>query len=221
MIISIIGRRGQMTVPREIRRSLNLREGDRVAFIRRGDEVVLQPLTNTLLDLRGSVPVTEAQDFDAIRNQVDPEACPAGGLGWRLKRFFADTNLFLRYLTNDVAAQADAVEQLLHRASRGEVVLVINNMVVAEIVWTLESYYGLARDNVKDKILAILNTPGLEAADGDMLLQAISWYADKNVDFIDAFNAVWLLAHGVTVVSTFDHKHFSRFEGIRIQVPGR
>ena len=70
MIISIIGRRGQMTVPREIRRSLNLREGDRVAFIRRGDEVVLQPLTNTLLDLRGSVPVTEAQDFDAIRNQV-------------------------------------------------------------------------------------------------------------------------------------------------------
>ncbi len=70
MIISIIGRRGQMTVPREIRRSLNLREGDRVAFIRRGDEVVLQPLTNTLLDLRGSVPVTEAQDLEAIRNQI-------------------------------------------------------------------------------------------------------------------------------------------------------
>jgi predicted nucleic-acid-binding protein len=66
-----------------------------------------------------------------------------------------------------------------------------------------------------------LNTPGLEAADGDMLLQAISWYADKNVDFIDAFSAVWLLAHGVTVVSTFDLKHYSRFEGIRIQAPGR
>jgi AbrB family looped-hinge helix DNA binding protein len=70
MIIGTVGRRGQMTVPREIRRSLNLQEGDRVAFIRRGDEVVLQPLTSTLRDLRGSVPVDKAQDFAAIREQV-------------------------------------------------------------------------------------------------------------------------------------------------------
>jgi AbrB family looped-hinge helix DNA binding protein len=70
MIISTIGRRGQMTVPRAIRRSLNLEQGDRVAFIQRGDQVVLQPLTNTLLDLRGSVPVSEPQDFAAIRDQV-------------------------------------------------------------------------------------------------------------------------------------------------------
>lgn len=70
IIVGTVGRRGQMTVPREIRRSLNLQEGDRVAFIRRGDEVVLQPLTDTLLDLRGSVPVKEPQDFAAIRDQV-------------------------------------------------------------------------------------------------------------------------------------------------------
>ena len=73
MIVSVIGRRGQMTVPRSIRRSLNLQEGDRVAFIRRGDEIVLQPLTHTLLDLRGSVPVSEPQDFAAIREQVIQE----------------------------------------------------------------------------------------------------------------------------------------------------
>ena len=73
MIISTIGRRGQMTVPRAIRRSLNLQEGDRVAFIRRGDEVLFQPLTDTLLDLRGSVPVDEPQDFAAIRDQAIQE----------------------------------------------------------------------------------------------------------------------------------------------------
>ncbi len=33
-------------------------------------EVVLQPLTNTLFDLRGSVPVTGPQDFAAVRDQV-------------------------------------------------------------------------------------------------------------------------------------------------------
>lgn len=73
MITSTVGRRGQVTVPRTIRRSLNLQEGDRVAFIRRGDEIILQPLTRTLLDLRGSVPVGEPQDFAAIRKQVIQE----------------------------------------------------------------------------------------------------------------------------------------------------
>jgi predicted nucleic-acid-binding protein len=136
------------------------------------------------------------------------------------ERIFADTNLFLRYLTNDVPAQADAVEELLRRASDGEIILVINSLVIAEIVWTLESYYGLSRNGIKDKVLAILNTPGIEAPEGDLLLQAIFWYADKRIDFVDAFNAAWLLAQGLTAAYTFDRKHFSRIEGIRVQVPG-
>lgn len=70
MVISKVGRRGQITLPRSVRHWLNLAEGDRVTFIQRGDEVVLQPLTRTLLDLRGSVPVSGPQDFAAIRQQV-------------------------------------------------------------------------------------------------------------------------------------------------------
>ncbi len=70
MIITKIGRRGQITIPGIIRQQFGLREGDRVAFIQRGGEVVLQPLTQTLFDLRGSVPVSGPQDFSAIRRQV-------------------------------------------------------------------------------------------------------------------------------------------------------
>ena len=143
-----------------------------------------------------------------------------GSLKVKPERIFADTNLFLRYLTNDVPAQADAVEELLRRASDGEIALVINSLVIAEIVWTLESYYGLSRNGIKDKILAILNTPGVEAGEGDLLLQAIFWYADKNVDFVDAFNAAWMFAEALETAYTFDRKHFSRIEGIRLQVPG-
>ena len=73
MLISKVGRRGQVTLPRAIRRRLNLQEGDRVAYVSRGEEVVLLPLTRTLLDLRGSVPVSEPEDFDAIRRQVVEE----------------------------------------------------------------------------------------------------------------------------------------------------
>jgi len=123
-------------------------------------------------------------------------------------------------LTNDIPDQADAVEQLLHRAAAGEIRLVSNSLVMAEIVWTLESFYGLSKLEVQNKILAILNTPGLEVFDSDQVLQAITWYTDQNVDFVDAFNAAWLLNHNMTVAYTFDRKHFSRLAGVTVRVPG-
>lgn len=133
---------------------------------------------------------------------------------------FVDTNLFLRYLTNDIPEQADAVERLLRQAMQGEITLVTSNLVVAEIVWTLETAYQLPREEVQDMILAIINTVGLHIEDSDLLLQAILWYVEKKVDFIDAYNAAWILHQGMDTTYTFDRKHFSRFEAITVKVPG-
>lgn len=44
-------------------------------------------------------------------------------------------------------------------------------------------------------------------------------YAEKNTDFIDAFNASWMLRREMEMVYTFDQKHFNRSEGIAIQFP--
>ena len=73
MAIVKIGRRGQMTLPREVRRHLGIKEGDTIALIPEGDHAILRPITQTLLDLRGSVPVSGVQNFDAIREQVKAE----------------------------------------------------------------------------------------------------------------------------------------------------
>jgi len=135
------------------------------------------------------------------------------------ERAFADSNLFLRYLTNDIPQDADAVERLFRQAVAGELTLVTNALVLAEIIWTLESFYHLPRPDIKQRVLAILNTPGLEVVDGDLALQAVVWYAERNVDFIDAFNAAWMRAQKLEAIYTFDRKHFSRLEGLRVLVP--
>ena len=118
--------------------------------------------------------------------------------------FFADTNLFLRYLTNDIPVQSNAVEALLRDAANGKRSLVTNSMVIAEIVWTLESHYSMSREEIQTRVLAILNTPGLEVTDDVILFQAIIWYVEKNVDFIDAYNAAWMSSHDLTEIYSFD-----------------
>lgn len=137
----------------------------------------------------------------------------------KAERIFVDTNLFLRFLTNDVPAQADAVEELLRQAGQGKVTLVTNGIVIAEIVWTLESYYGLDREDIQNKVLAIIGTPGLEVFEGSLILKSIIWYAEKNVDFIDAYNAAWMDEQGIGRIYTFDQKHFSRFDDLKVLSP--
>ncbi len=132
---------------------------------------------------------------------------------------FADTNLFLRYLTNDVPEQADAVERLLDRAAAGELTLVTSVMVIAEVVWTLERFYGLSKDAIQEKVLAILNTPGLDVEQPNLVLQAVIWYAEKNVDFIDAYHAAWMPTRGLSDIRTFDERHFRRFAHLTVVVP--
>ena len=133
---------------------------------------------------------------------------------------FADANLFLRYLTNDVPAQADAVEELLNQAEAGEVVLITNSHTVAELVWVLTSFYKLSKTETQARILGVLRTPGVVVAEERLILQALAWFVGKNVDYIDAYQAAWMQERGLERVATFDQKHFRRFEHLEVIVPG-
>lgn len=137
----------------------------------------------------------------------------------KLEEAFIDTNILLRYLLDDIPEQADAVEVLLQRAAAGKLILRTDAIVIAEIVWTCGSYYGLPKEEIRDKVLMILNTPGLRVENSDLLAEAALFYADKNVDFIDAYNASWMRAQGVRQVYTFDKRHYERMEGLEVSVP--
>lgn len=132
---------------------------------------------------------------------------------------FVDANVFLRYLTNDVPEQADAVEALLARAVDGETALVTSVLVVAEVVWTLGSFYKRSKAQVRDAVLALCHTPGLDVEDADSLVQAAEWHVDLNVDFADAYHAAWMRARGLTEARTFNLKHFQRFSDLNASRP--
>jgi AbrB family looped-hinge helix DNA binding protein len=65
-----IGRRGQIVLPKEVRQKIGVKEGDQIAFIIDGDQVVIKPITKSLLDIRGSVKVNGEQNFEKIRRDV-------------------------------------------------------------------------------------------------------------------------------------------------------
>ncbi|HET7038044.1 MAG TPA: AbrB/MazE/SpoVT family DNA-binding domain-containing protein [Thermomicrobiaceae bacterium] len=65
--LSVITRKGQVTIPAEIRRALDLKEGDTVAWVQQGDEVRITPARFTLESAFGSVaPSRQPEDFEAL-----------------------------------------------------------------------------------------------------------------------------------------------------------
>lgn len=131
-----------------------------------------------------------------------------------MRSCFVDTNLFIRYLTNDDPAKADKVEKLLDDAVAGKLKLVTTEMVIAEIVWVLESGYSLKNSDIAPLVRGILATHGLEVINAALVARAVELYESVNIDFIDGYIAAVMEQRGITELYSFDRKHISRIKKI-------
>ena len=69
---------------------------------------------------------------------------------------FVDTNIFLRYLTGDDPPKYERCRGLFKRAVEGELGLSTSVMVIAELIWTLLSYYKVPKAEVIEKVSVIV-----------------------------------------------------------------
>jgi predicted nucleic-acid-binding protein len=124
---------------------------------------------------------------------------------------FIDTNIFIRFLVNDIPQKADACEKIFKNAVAKKETLFITEMVIAEIIWVLESYYELPQPEVQEKVEKIINTPNLICPHKDLILNALTIYGENNIDYIDAYNALILKDKGIKEVYSYD-KHYDRMD---------
>ena len=133
------------------------------------------------------------------------------------KQASVDTCFFLRYLTGEPPDQAEAAEKVLRRALEGKLKLIVPAIVIAEIVWTLEtSVFKLSKQEASEKAIAILNMPGVQVPNGRLLEEAAVLHAKLNIDFTDAYLACFTREKGLEDIYTFDKKHFSRIPWLNI-----
>lgn len=73
MPIAILTSKGQMTVPKEVRKALNLKPSEKVIIVVEGDQAVIKPLKGNILDIGGSIRIPDKEkpvDFQKVREEV-------------------------------------------------------------------------------------------------------------------------------------------------------
>jgi predicted nucleic acid-binding protein len=127
---------------------------------------------------------------------------------------FVDANIFLRYFTGSDADKAGRAKRLLERVERGEEKVATSALVVFETVFTLQRTYKVAKAQVREMVTDLLTLPGVLLPGKSLCLRALDLYVEKNVSFVDAYNAVYVRSRKMTEIYSWD-TDFDKLGGVR------
>jgi len=97
-----------------------------------------------------------------------------------------DTNILVRYLTKDDDKQSTEVLNFLNQYSGKESSIYINNIVLTEIIWVLESAYEYSKQEISKAMKLILQTPEFAFESHATIVKVLYEYEQATgVDFAD------------------------------------
>jgi len=117
-----------------------------------------------------------------------------------------DTNVLVRYVTQDDPAQAEKATKCITSACTADDPCQIDRVVLCELVWVLESGYEYSRDQIGDFMESLLHTRQFEFESRDAALAALRYYRRGKADFADALIGAANRSTGCETTFTFDRK---------------
>lgn len=132
-------------------------------------------------------------------------------------RAFVDTNVLVRHLTGDPPAMAARATAFLRR----EPELLLADLIVAETIYVLESFYETPRGQIAQTVRSLLAMRSIVVVDSDLLLRAVEVYETDRLDFAEAYLVANAESTGIARIASFD-RSIDRVHTVeRIEPPGR
>lgn len=115
-----------------------------------------------------------------------------------------DTNVLVRYLTQDDQTQATRANSLIEENTRAALSIYINNIVLCELSWVMMIAYKISKEELINLLEKILLTAQFEIENREFVWQALSDYKISKADFADALIERINLGAGCEKTYTFD-----------------
>lgn len=128
---------------------------------------------------------------------------------------FVDTNVFVRFLTNDIPERQARSAALFNRVRQGDLQLTTPASTIAEVVYVLHSprLYNKSRRDIVNMLLPLIKLTGIKLHQRHVILKALSLFETTPLSFGDAMIAASLLVKQGKILYSFD-KDFDGISGI-------
>jgi len=117
-----------------------------------------------------------------------------------------DTNILVRYLTQDDPVQSKRASELIERRLTEENPGFVSIVAMVETVWVLDRSYGFAAREIVAAVERLLQIDVLIIENEQEVFKAMTVLKDGKASFADAVIAELGLRAGCTRTLTFDHK---------------
>ncbi len=115
-----------------------------------------------------------------------------------------DTNVLVRYLTQDDPKQAALANRLIEEAAAKEEKILLHPLVFCELIWVLETAYGFLKTDILKVLEKILRTAEFEIWEKDLLWLALADYRSGKGDFSDYYLGRANERAGAKITLSFD-----------------
>jgi len=115
-----------------------------------------------------------------------------------------DTNVLIRYLTQDDPVQAPKATQVIEEGVEQGEVFYLTSIVLCELVWVLEDAYDYSRQDIQSILDRILRTAQFRFDHKDQLWLALYDYRGRRADFSDYLIGRLGMQASCTETLTFD-----------------
>jgi predicted nucleic acid-binding protein len=113
---------------------------------------------------------------------------------------FVDTNVLIRHLTGDPPDLAARATAFLAEADE----LLLPDLIVAEIIYVLESYYEVPTEEVARLVRSAIAFAPIRTLDPALLLRSLEVYETHRIDFAEAYLVASAEAAGIPDIVSFD-----------------
>jgi len=113
-----------------------------------------------------------------------------------------DTNLIIRFLTQDNKEQAKRVEKLF---TSKNTIFEITDLVIAEIIFVLLSVYNLPKNDIVEKMSLLTEFEKIEC-NKKVLKTALDCWSNHPISFIDAYLLALATVEKNSCIYSFDNK---------------
>jgi predicted nucleic-acid-binding protein len=126
-----------------------------------------------------------------------------------------DTNVLVRYVVEDDAAQLAAAQRLISRCVAEGQTLLIPVTVVLELEWVLRSNFGFAKEDVMMTLSSLYSAAELTFESEQALEVALQLFREGSADFADCLHIALAAQAGEQPLWTFD-KSAAKVSGARL-----
>lgn len=104
-----------------------------------------------------------------------------------MRTIIIDTNGFLRLFLDDIPEQADQIMQLIQKAKRGYITIVVPDIILFEIHFILQKFYKVEKQEIIEKLKSLVSSSYLIIESRTLFSKALMLYEKNNISFVDSF----------------------------------